>query len=398
MNPLNQSFQQLYIFSKLFGVLPCSFDAKSKTFRKSLLAQLYTALLLLIATLTYARLIRSFVRRVDENTKSQAVGSSIVGIYRFINFGLMLTLTLQLYYQKQIINFLNSGLKIAGILLRHTSPSYSCNFYKLHLAQLTMLVLWWILLVLLLLSFFVNPDLIDILCAIAVVSPVIGMSVMSAAFVLCIGLLLQGYTVISEQIRLITVIPKSLTKQCQLSDNLDYLNNYYSQLNDLLRTLVHVLSVPIFVFISISFANTVRGVRLLKSLKSFMCKNANLSFQCIMQYLILTNRAPRANLILSSIVLVTFLSLTVTYVRLSSMLTSKIRNIGHNLHSIELDHGVDSRLTRTVSHLTQFCIVSYCHLCQIELFSIQVYQDQPGVVIFSMLEINNAMLYSVSIK
>jgi 7tm Chemosensory receptor len=262
MNALAQSFKQLYIFSKLCGVMPVSFDSRTKQFRRSRWAQMHTVILLGLSTLAYPSLINEFVERVDLSFKAQPIGANIVVIYRYVNVGMLVTLTLQLHYQNCIIELLNNGLRIAKVLLEHTSESYGSRFYKLHLLQLAMSFSWWIMLTLLLLSYFIDPDYTDVLYAIAVVSPVMmGMTAMSAVFMLSAGLLLRGYTRICEQIKLLLQQPTTLTKQCQLSDDLDLLKTYFRQLNDLLRTLVQVLAVPIFFFISISFAGAVRGVK-----------------------------------------------------------------------------------------------------------------------------------------
>jgi 7tm Chemosensory receptor len=210
-------------------------------------------------------LISAFDKRVDLVFKNQQIGSNIIQIYRFVNLGMVLTLTLQLYYQKRIITFLNNGLRIAKVLLEQTPENFGSKLYRLHLVQLILAVVWWILLTLLLLRYFLNPNLIEILLILAIVSPVIGMTAMSAIFIVCMRLLLQGYTCIGEKIYMmrqqcISDTSKSLTKQCQLSDNLDLVSDYFRQLNDLLRTLGQVLSVPIFFFISISFVGAVRGV------------------------------------------------------------------------------------------------------------------------------------------
>jgi hypothetical protein len=67
MNELQQSFKQLYILGKLFGVLPFSFDQRSKVFHRSLNAQLHTVVMLSLSTLAYPLVVSSFIIRVDKN-------------------------------------------------------------------------------------------------------------------------------------------------------------------------------------------------------------------------------------------------------------------------------------------------------------------------------------------
>jgi 7tm Chemosensory receptor len=263
MNALKLSFKQLYIFGKLFGVLPYSFDNRSNTFHRSLPAQLHTFTMLVLSSFAHPLVTGLFIRRVDLNHETGSVGSRIVTIYRYANFGMMLTYSLQLYYQKRIVKYLNSGLRIAEALLQQIPQSYGRRFYALHLVQLLMSFIWCILFALILLSFFKDPDLIDVVNSVAVVSPVLGMGALSAAFVLCMGLVLRCYTNIGGEIKVLfrqQTNPKSMTKQCQLSDDLDQLKIYYRQLGEVLQALVQVLSVPIFFFISMAFASAVRGV------------------------------------------------------------------------------------------------------------------------------------------
>jgi hypothetical protein len=135
MNELQQSFKQLYILGKLLGVLPFSFDQRSKIFHRSLMAQLHTVVMLSLSTLAYPLVVSSFIIRVDKNFEIP-VGSTVATNYRYVNFGMMLTLTLRLYHQKRIIKFLNSGLRIANALLQQTPESYGRKFFGLHLFNL----------------------------------------------------------------------------------------------------------------------------------------------------------------------------------------------------------------------------------------------------------------------
>jgi ABC-type multidrug transport system fused ATPase/permease subunit len=268
MKAIALSFIQFYIFGKSFGVFPYAFDFRSKQFKRSFLAQLHTIVILGLSALAYPMLISAFIERVDSNHKNEAVGSRITILYRYVDFGLTMILSLQLCYQNRIVELLNNGHQISRKVLQQTPESYFRKFYYLHLAQLTMAVIWWLMLVSLLLNYFPNPNLLDIVYCFAVTLPVMAMTSMSGAFVLCLGLIMGCYSQIGQQIKMLPsklqLQPvnhyESLTKQCQLSDELDVSMVYFRRLNEILRTLVQVLSVPLYFFISISFTGAMRGV------------------------------------------------------------------------------------------------------------------------------------------